>query len=159
MKNISYIVLSLITMVMLLTTGCFSMDANGSTYTRDEVKSGNKIYFAEIIAIDNVTIEGTSGTIGGASGAVLGGLVGSTVGGGTGRDIATAVGAIGGALIGAKAENSLTRTKAIEISVKYELGGECEAIVQTPDNDNFQVGQRVRVLVDSKGTKRVRPFN
>lgn len=157
MKNISYFIIGFFFVAILFTTGCFSMDAAGSTYSRDEVKTGNKIYLAKIIAIDNVVIEGTDGSVGGVGGAVLGGLAGSTVGGGTGKDIATAVGAIGGALIGAKAEEKLTRTKALEISVQYDLTGECEAIVQTAGNDNFYVGQVVRVLVDNRGTKRVRP--
>ena len=157
MKKISYSIFGICLAAMFFVTGCFSMDAAGSTYSRDEVKTANKIYLAKIIAIENVTIEGTDGTVGGISGAVLGGLAGSTIGGGTGRDIAAAVGAIGGALIGAKAEGKLTRTKALEISVQYDPTGECEAIVQTAGNDNFVVGQTVRVLVDAKGTKRVRP--
>lgn len=157
MKKISLIIFAALVAVMTLTTGCFTMDAAGSTYSRDEVKKANKIYMATIVAIDNVTIEGTDSGVGGIGGAILGGVLGSGIGGGTGNDIAIAAGGVGGALIGAKAEEKLTRTPALEITVQYTQTGECEAIVQTAGNDNFQVGQTVRVLVDAKGTKRVRP--
>lgn len=157
MKKVSLAIFAVLVAAMTLTTGCFSMDAAGSTYSRDEVKKANKIYMAEIVSIDNVTIEGTSGAVGSVGGAVLGGVLGSGIGGGKGNDIATAAGAVGGALLGAKAEEKLTRTAALEITVQYEQTGECEAIVQTAGNDHFEVGQRVRVLVDNRGTKRVRP--
>lgn len=157
MKKLSLVMFAALVAAMTLTTGCFSMDAAGSTYSRDKVKQANKIYMAEIVAIDNVTIEGTSGSVGGIGGALLGGAIGSGIGGGSGNTIATAAGAVGGALLGAKAEEKLTRTAALEITVQYIQTGECEAIVQTAGNDNFAVGQRVRVLVDAKGTKRVRP--
>lgn len=159
MKKYSLFMFAALVAVTTLTTGCFSMDAAGSTYSRDEVKKANKIYMAEIVAIDNVTIEGTSGGVGGLGGALVGGAIGSGIGGGSGNTIATAAGAVGGAILGAKAEEKLTRTAALEITVMYLQTQECEAIVQTAGNDNFQVGDRVRVLVDNRGTKRVRPLS
>ena len=97
--------------------------------------------------------------VGGVGGALVGGAIGSGIGGGSGNTIATAAGAVGGAILGAKAEEKLTRTAALEITVMYLQTQECEAIVQTAGNDNFQVGDRVRVLVDNRGTKRVRPLS
>lgn len=155
--SLSLVMLTALVATSTLTTGCFTLDASGSTYSRDEVRQGNKIYYATIVGINNVTIEGTSGGIGSIGGAILGGVLGSGVGGGTGRDIATAVGGIGGALVGSKAEENLTRTPALEITIQYVHNGELEAIVQTAGQDNFYVGQEVSVLVNSRGVKRVRP--
>lgn len=157
MKKTTLIMFAALIATATLTTGCLTMDAAGSTYARDEVKRGSTVYMAEIISIDNVVIEGSDSGLGTVGGAILGGILGSGVGGGTGRDLATAAGAIGGAVVGSSVEEDLTRTPALEITVEYEANGACEAITQTAGNDHFYVGQRVRVLVDSRGTKRVRP--
>ena len=103
-----------------------------------------------------MTIQGTEGVLGGIGGAVLGGVIGHSIGGGSGKDIATAAGAIGGAVAGSAVEGAATKKAALEITVKYD-NGSTEAIVQQPGTDFFQVGQTVRVVVNADGTKRVRP--
>lgn len=141
---------------MTLVTGCANDDYAGSTYSRDSAREGHAVYLATIVSIDNVTIQGTEGVLGGIGGAVLGAAIGNTIGGGSGHTLATAAGVVGGAVAGSQVEGAVTRKRALEITVKYE-NGTAEAIVQEPGKDIFQVGQSVRVLVNADGTKRVRP--
>lgn len=135
-------------------TGCQSY--RGDVYSRDEARTGNAVLPATVVSVKNVKIEGKEGVLGGIGGAVLGGVIGSTIGGGSGKSVATAAGAVGGAVAGSALENVATTKNAIEITVQYE-NGSIEAIVQEPGNDVFQAGQAVQVLINAKGTKRVRP--
>lgn len=142
--------------ILALVTAAGCQSYRGDVYSRDEARTGNAVLNATVVAVKNVKIEGTEGTLGGIGGAVLGGVLGNTIGGGTGKTVATAAGAIGGAIAGAAVENVATGKNAIEITVQYE-NGSTEAIVQEPGNDVFQAGQAVQVLINPKGTKRVRP--
>lgn len=142
---------------LFVASGCAGGDSfSGSTYSRDHARSGHAVLLATIISIDEVMIEGTEGVLGGIGGAVLGGVIGNTIGGGSGRKVATAAGAIGGAVAGSQIEGAATKKRAIEVTVKYE-NDTVEAIVQQPGQDFFQVGQQVRVVVNADGTKRIRP--
>ncbi len=136
--------------------GCGNQDYAGTTYSRDHARQGQTVFPATILSIDNVTIQGTEGVMGGIGGAVLGGVIGNTIGGGSGKTVATAAGAIGGALAGSQVEGAVTKKSALEITVKYDNEA-TEAIVQQAGTDFFQVGQAVRVIVNADGTKRVRP--
>ena len=141
---------------LAIVSGCMNDDYAGTTYSRDHARQGHTIYTATIQSIQNVTIQGTEGVLGGIGGAVLGGVIGHSIGGGSGKDIATAAGAIGGAVAGSAVEGAATKKAALEITVKYD-NGSTEAIVQQPGTDFFQVGQTVRVVVNADDTKRVRP--
>lgn len=138
----------------LALTGCASSKA-GNVYSRNEARQAQVVKFATVEAIQPVRIEGTRSYIGAATGAVLGGLVGSTVGGGTGQKAAVVAGAVGGGLAGNAAEQALTRTDGLEITVRLE-NGNVMAIVQEQSEQQFQVGQRVRVI-QHNGTYRVSP--
>ena len=135
-------------------TGCASSTA-GNVYSRDETRQAQVMKFATVEAIQAVRIEGTHSYIGAATGAVLGGLAGSTVGGGTGQKAAAVAGAVGGGLAGNAAERALTQADGLEITVRLE-NGNVMAIVQEQSEQQFQVGQRVRV-VQLNGTYRVSP--
>lgn len=134
--------------------GCASSTA-GNVYSRDEARQAQVVKFATVEAIQPVKIEGTRSYIGAATGAVLGGLAGSTVGGGTGQKAATVAGAVAGGLAGNVAEQALTKADGLEITVRLE-NGNVMAIVQEQSEQQFRVGQRVRV-VQLNGTYRVSP--
>lgn len=144
------------TTALFIASGCAGDDFSGSTYSRGHARAGHAVHLATIVSIDEVMIEGTEGVLGGIGGAVLGGALGRTVGGGSGKDLATAAGAIGGAVAGSQIEGAVTKKRALEITVTYE-NGTVESIVQQPGKDFFQVGQEIRVIVNADGTKRVRP--
>jgi outer membrane lipoprotein SlyB len=134
--------------------GCASSNA-GNVYSRDEARQAQVVKFGTIEAIQPVKIEGTQSYIGTVTGAVLGGLAGSTVGGGTGAKAAAVAGAVGGGVAGNAAEKALTRADGLELTVRLE-NGNVMAIVQEQSEQQFRVGQRVRV-VEHNGTYRVSP--
>ena len=76
------------------------------------------------------------------------------MGGGAGSSIASAVGAVAGAIVGQKAEKVATQKRAWEILVELEGGTEQLAIVQ-PADQNFSTGEKVRVYTRSDGAARV----
>ena len=135
-------------------TGCASSTA-GNVYSRSEARQAQVVKFGTVEAVQPVKIEGRTGYLGAATGAVLGGLAGSTVGGGTGQKAATVAAAVGGGIAGSAAESALTRADGLEITVRLE-NGNVMAIVQETSDQQFQVGQRVRV-VQHDGTYRVSP--
>ena len=132
--------------------GCASQ--SGDVYSRSQAQRQLSVFYGTILVVDAVTIEGTQSGLGTVAGGVLGGIAGNTVGGGHGRALATAVGAIGGALIGTAVEEGSTRKNGLEITVELD-SGEVIAVVQEAD-DHYAVGDRIRVIRGSGGVTRIR---
>jgi outer membrane lipoprotein SlyB len=96
-----------------------------------------------IESVNIVNEQGQATAIGSLGGAVIGGLLGNQVGSGSGRTAATAAGAIGGALAGREIEQRRNARHHVEVRVRYENGN-----VQTldfPNDPGFRVGERVKV--------------
>ncbi len=137
--------------------GCAS-DFSGSSYAQNSARAQHTVYYGTITHIEGAVIEGDSGVVGAIAGGVVGGLLGNTIGGGHGRDLAAGVGAVAGAATGAAIEKGATKQNALAIEVQLDGDGRVMSVTQTQGGDSFAVGQRVRVLVGSDGTTRVRPF-
>lgn len=135
--------------------GCASSTA-GNVYSRSETRQAQVVKFGTIEAIQPVKIEGSNSYLGAATGAVLGGLAGSAVGHGTGQKAAIVAGAVGGGLAGKAAEGALTKADGLEITVRLENGTVMAIVQEQSEQQQFQVGQRVRV-VQNNGTYRVAP--
>jgi outer membrane lipoprotein SlyB len=152
MRKSVLLVASFSTMAMLL-TGCQS-SLTGDSYSRDEARRVQTIRMGTIEALRPVKIEGTKTPIGGAAGAVVGGVGGSAIGGGKGSIVAAVIGAVAGGLVGSAAEEGLTRTQGVEITVREDDGSMRAYVQQVQENEVFRVGERVRIsTVD--GTSRV----
>ncbi len=139
----------------MLVTGCLT-DYSGSAYDKEFVRMPHTISHGVITRMDYAKIEGEAGIVGGAAGGILGAAGGSAIGGGSGNTIATALGMVGGAAIGAAAQKKATTQNAVEFTVKLDNGNEL-SIVQTLGPDTFVVGQAVRILTAPDGTSRIRP--
>ena len=136
-----------------LMTGCAS-NLTGDTYSRTDARQVHTVRMGTIESLRPVRIEGTKTPIGVGAGAAIGGIAGSTVGGGRGRAVAAVIGAVAGGMAGAAAEEGLTRTQGVEITV-YEDDGVLRAYVQAVNpNEIFRVGERVRIMTVN-GTSRV----
>ena len=100
------VTVALALMMSIGLTGCANTDIfSGDVYEAGQAKEARSISYGTIVSVRPVKIQADNpGVIGTVGGGALGGIAGSTIGGGTGRAIATAVGAIGGAIIGSKAE-------------------------------------------------------
>jgi outer membrane lipoprotein SlyB len=132
--------------------GCASQSSD--VYRRSQTQRQLSVFYGTVLAVDNVTIEGTQSGLGTVAGGVVGGIAGNAVGAGHGRALATAVGAIGGALVGTGVESSATAQNGLEITVELD-SGEVIAVVQGAD-DYYTVGDRVRIVRGPGGVTRVR---
>lgn len=144
---------------VLTLAGCANTTPmGGDVYRGSQAQTAQTVNFGTITALRQVQIQADSrmgGVVGTGGGAVLGGLLGSQVGGGSGRRLATAAGAIGGAVAGSAAEESTNRVRAWEMEIRRD-DGQNVVIVQRADRD-FQVGQRVR-LIGSGANVSVAPY-
>jgi outer membrane lipoprotein SlyB len=144
---------ALMLFLAVLVSGCVSSKA-GDVYSRDQARTEQSVRMGTIEGVREVRIEGTKSGVGAVAGGVTGGIAASTIGHGTGSAVAAAVGAIAGGLVGSAAEEGLTKSNGLEITVKLD-SGQTIAIVQGVDaNTTFQPGDRVRVL-SGQGVTRV----
>lgn len=147
---------SLVVGLLALATlaGCAS-SLSGDTYSRDEALRTMTYLDGTITAVRKVRLEGTKSYVGTGAGAVIGGIAGSGLGEGKGSQVAAVAGAVLGGLAGSAAEEGITRQDAWEITLKMD-NGENRIVVQEAGNDNFVLGQHVR-LVQGNGKTRVVP--
>jgi len=132
--------------------GCAS-NLGGGTYERTEARGAMNVRFGEVTTVRPVRLEGTQSGVGTMSGAAIGGVAGSTVGGGKGAAVAAVLGAVAGGIAGSAIENNTTQRAGIEVTLKLD-NGQYIAVVQEDGGENFQVGERVRIL-DGQGATRV----
>ena len=138
---------------MLALGGCQS-SLTGDTYSRDEARAVQTVRMGTIESLRPVKIEGTKTPIGAGVGAVVGGIGGSGLGGGRGSAVLAVVGAVAGGLLGAAAEEGLTRTQGVEITVREDDGTMRAYVQEVEPNQVFRVGERVRIMTVN-GTSRV----
>ena len=142
-----------VTAISLMLGGCAS-NLTGDSYSRDEARTVQNVRLGTIEYLRPVQIEGTKTPIGAAAGAAVGGIGGSAVGGGKGSYVMAVVGALAGGLLGAAAEEGLTRTQGVEITVREDDGSLRAYVQQVQPNEIFRVGERVRIMTVN-GTSRV----
>ncbi|MBV6285784.1 glycine zipper 2TM domain-containing protein [Pseudomonas aegrilactucae] len=152
MRKSVLLVASFTTMSLLL-GGCAS-NLTGDSYSRDEARRVQQVRMGTIESLRPVKIEGTKTPIGGGAGAIVGGVAGSAVGGGRGSIVAAVIGAVAGGLAGSAAEEGLTRTQGVEITVREDDGSMRAYVQQVQQNEIFRVGERVRIMTVD-GTSRV----
>ena len=140
--------------ILALLTGCAS-SLSGSAYQRGQARSAQEVRVGVVENVREVQIEGTKSRVGAGAGALAGAAIGSKAGkeGSTTRALGTIAGAVAGGIGGAAAEEGITRQKGLEITVKLD-GGRLLAVTQAAD-ENFRVGDHVRVLVSGNGDSRV----
>lgn len=138
----------------LFLVGCAPPSQSGKVYTQGQARTTQQVFYGTILRVEEVTIEGSQSGAGAIGGGVLGGVLGSTVGGGKGSTIAAVGGAIAGGLAGSAVEKNVTTKVGVEIEVELD-SGEIQLIVQEKD-DEYRVGDRVRIVKGPDGTSRVR---
>lgn len=143
----------LIVMFSALTLlGCAS-SKSGEVYSRDQARTEMNVRTGVIEVTRVVQLEGTRSGVGSVAGAVVGGVAGSNIGGGRGQIIGSVLGAVAGGLAGHAVEQGVTRTQALELTVRLDKGGSI-VVVQEAAADAFRPGDRVRVL-SGRGETRV----
>ena len=144
MRNSSLIIASFAAVALTL-GGCAS-SLTGDTYSRDEARAVQTVRLGTIESLRPVKIEGTKTPIGSGAGAIAGGVAASSIGHGTGSAGAAVIGAVAGGLLGAAAEEGLTRTQGVEITVREDDGSMRAYVQEVEENEIFRVGERVRIM-------------
>lgn len=145
---------SLLVMMLFAFAGCETSSQGSKTYTRGQAQQQMDVYTGTVLNVEKVTIEPEETGGGSAVGAIAGGVAGSTAGSGRGSTLAAVGGSLLGAAVGSKAEQNMRTKAALELEVELD-DGRIMVIVQEED-DVFLVGDRVRIVVDSRGVSRVR---
>lgn len=128
---------------LLLLVGCAS-SLSGSSYSRSQARTEQQVKLAVVESVRVVEIESTHSGIGTAAGATAGGVAASSVGHGKGSQVAAVLGAVVGGVAGSAIENATTKTRGLEITVKFG-DGQLVAITQEAD-EIFKSGEQVRIL-------------
>lgn len=153
-KQRSPLILPALLAAVLGLAGCAS-DLGGDSYSRTEARRVMYVKYATVEALRPVKLEGTKTAVGPVAGAAVGGVAGSSVGQGKGAAVAAVIGAVAGGLAGAAMEEGVTRKPGVEITLRMDNNpNSLIAVVQEDSGENFQVGERVRVIEDG-GTTRV----
>jgi len=143
-KNL--LVAALITSTALTLGGC-AQSLKGDVYSRDDARTPQVVRMGTIEALRPVQLEGTKSPVGAGAGAVVGGVAGSSVGGGKGSLVAAVIGAVAGGLLGAATEEGMTRTQAVEITVKEDSGPTRAYVQAVSEGEVFRVNDRVRIMM------------
>ncbi|MES2740255.1 MAG: glycine zipper 2TM domain-containing protein [Pseudomonadota bacterium] len=95
-------------------------------------------------SVRETTTRADGSGVGAAGGAVVGGLLGHQVGGGRGRDVATVLGAIGGAVAGNQIEGHVRATSSYDVTVRMN-DGSTRTLHETAE-PSWHAGDRVRLV-------------
>lgn len=149
---------SVLTITLLLVTGC-ARRISQNYYSSASVGEAAHTYKGTIISARRVEVGEAErlqdNTTGLAVGGIAGGVAGSQIGSGSGSVLAAAGGAILGGLAGSYAQDELSRQAAVEYSVQL-TNGQIMTVVQG-DDEVYQAGQAVLVIVSKKGRSRIVP--
>ncbi len=137
---------ALVLAAALSVTGCANTDIfSGDVYSADQAKEARSISYGTLVSVRPVKIQADNpGVIGTVGGGAIGGIAGSTIGGGRGQAIATAVGAIAGAVVGSKIEEKASQVNGAELVIKKD-DGKSIVVVQKAD-PKFVAGKRVQIV-------------
>ena len=137
----------------LALTGCAS-GLGSRDYERAEVGQVNRVEEGVIVAAEPVTIEGGSGALGAATGAVIGGIAGAQIGGDDASNaVGGVIGAVGGGIAGREIDKRANTKPGFRYTVRLRNSGDLVTIVQGGDiamsNGTavyVQYGDRARVI-------------
>lgn len=134
----------------MLLAACSLGAPGGASYTRQEAGRVETVQHGTITSLRPVHIQGSRSGVGAAAGAVGGGLAASGVSGGKTGMVAAVIGAVAGGLLGSMTEEGMTRTDGVEIGLKMDDGREISIVQALDPNEEFRVGDQVRVLYSGK---------
>jgi len=136
-----------------LMTACETTNNTG-TFSSSEAGRAQSVQMGMVYAVREVSIQNAPSRVGTAAGAALGGIAGSSLGS---SNRANSAGAVAGAVAGGAAANAMTRstTPGVEITVRLE-SNVLMAVVQAGSQNEFRVGDAVRVTADGITTRVIR---
>ncbi|HCG7479694.1 outer membrane lipoprotein [Vibrio parahaemolyticus] len=130
-----------------------------AAYQRNVAKPVNEVVYGKIDSVRYITqqevVQSKSNGWKTLLGATIGGLVGNQFGGGTGKEVATAVGALAGAVVAQNQSNYqyTVEYKLVELLIKVK-GDKLINVIQDVDkNMLFSRGDEVRILYFDEGVR------
>ena len=142
--------------VAALTSGC-ARQISPNVYKASHVGEASRTYSGVVVSMRTVEVEEgerlEENGLGLMGGGLAGGVAGSFVGKGHGNVAAAGLGAVLGAVGGALLEKEVKKQNAYEYVVKL-TDGSALTVVQGMDTQ-FQIGQKVLVIVSNQGRSRV----
>lgn len=147
-------------------SGCSTVSMDGSTYTAQQMQSGQTVgtdvtilgvrnVFADRSA-DSNNVAATTG-LGAVLGAALGGMITNDNYGQT-KYLGTMVGGAAGTYAGSEVGKRMARVPAWEIRVRENASGKVRTIVQEADKSNLRAGMIASVNCGSDNKCRVVPI-
>lgn len=147
---------SIIATSSILMSGCSTNHYSGSEYKSAQAMQAMNVYIGKVKSVRRVQINGINTGAGLVGGAALAATAGSLLGGGTGQIVSQVLFGVVGAVLGAKAEGSLSEHEGVEFVVL--LGNSKMIAVTQVDNMNIAKGDLVNVIVSSSDV-RIAPMN
>jgi outer membrane lipoprotein SlyB len=130
--------------LLVMITACSSNPPRNEAGYNTPADTSQGVTFGNVSRIETVSKAASTSGGGAILGAVLGGVLGHQVGGGSGRDAATAVGVVGGAVIGNEVEKRNKNDGEIyRISVRLDNGRMVQFEYQRIDD--LREGDRVKI--------------
>jgi outer membrane lipoprotein SlyB len=129
---------------LALLTACSANPPRNDAVVNPPAATSQGITFGNVSNIEIVPVATRASGGGAILGAVIGGVLGHQVGGGSGRTAATAVGVVGGAVIGNQIEQRNQRDGEIyRVSVRLDTGRVAQFDFQ--QINDLRVGDRIKV--------------
>jgi outer membrane lipoprotein SlyB len=130
--------------VLALITACSATPPRNNAVVNSPAVTSQGITFGNVSNIEIVPVATRASGGGAILGAVIGGVLGHQVGRGSGRTAATAVGVVGGAVIGNQVEQHNQRDGEIyRVSVRLDTGRIAQFDFQ--QINDLRVGDRIKV--------------
>lgn len=117
---------------------------NTTTHTEPRQVAAICSHCGVVESTREITTAAQGSGVGAVGGAVVGGVLGHQVGGGRGRDVATVLGALGGAFAGNHIEGQVKASHSYEIVVRLDDGS--TRTLRQSEQPGWQVGDRVKVV-------------
>jgi outer membrane lipoprotein SlyB len=153
LKIVTFVLLCI---ALLFVMGCGHQQA-GTVYSRGAVGQAQTVEEGEVILVRQVKIEGSRSGIGTIAGGYLGYKGGKAlsrnIGSSSGSSATKVAGAVGGAVGGRAVERKATEKTGLEVTVRLE-NGRVISVVQ-PSGEQFDIGDKVRVLIRPDGSAMV----
>jgi outer membrane lipoprotein SlyB len=135
----------------LALAGCAT--SSPDVISRQDAQRMSTVVDATVLAVRQVTVDGSQQGAGATAGGVVGAVAGSSIGGRRDSIVGGVLGAVAGAVVGNAIERQSTREESLEILVQLR-NGERRAVVQAKGNESFAPGDAV-ILVTTGSKVRV----
>ncbi|WP_108650412.1 outer membrane lipoprotein [Dongshaea marina] len=129
-----------------------------NAYQRNVARPVNSVVYGKIDSVRYITdqevIRSKHSGWKTLAGAVIGGLVGNQFGDGRGREVATVVGALGGAAVGYQpGQDKVINSRLVELLIRTEKNKLVDVIQDVDPQMTFSRGDRVRILYFDDGVR------